>query len=97
VDESMLTGESLPVEKNPGDEVIGATMNQSGSFTMEAVRVGEETALSRIIHLVEQAQGSKAPIQRLADRVAGIFVPTVMAIAVATFIIWMIWGSLHRP
>jgi len=92
VDESMLTGESLPVEKNPGDEVIGATMNQSGSFTMEAVRVGEETALSRIIHLVEQAQGSKAPIQRLADRVAGIFVPTVMAIAVATFIIWMIWG-----
>lgn len=92
VDESMLTGESLPVEKQPGDEVVGATLNQSGSFTMEATRVGEETALSRIIRLVEQAQGSKAPIQRLADRVAGIFVPTVMVIAVVTFAIWMIWG-----
>lgn len=92
LDESMLTGESLPVEKNPGDEVIGATMNLSGSFTMEATRIGEETALARIIRLVEQAQGSKAPIQRLADRVAGIFVPVVMAIAVLTFILWLIWG-----
>jgi Cu+-exporting ATPase len=92
VDESMLTGESLPVDKNPGDEVIGATMNKSGSFTFEATRVGEETALAQIILLVEQAQGSKAPIQRLADTVAGIFVPIVMGLAVLTFIIWFFWG-----
>jgi len=92
VDESMLTGESLPVDKNPGDEVIGATLNKSGSFTFEATRIGEETALAQIIHLVEQAQGSKAPIQRLADQVAGVFVPFVMGIAVLTFIIWYFWG-----
>ncbi|MBI4767204.1 MAG: copper-translocating P-type ATPase [Deltaproteobacteria bacterium] len=92
VDESMLTGESLPVDKNPGDEVIGATLNKSGSFTFEATRVGEETALAQIILLVEQAQGSKAPIQRLADTVAGIFVPIVMGLAVLTFIIWFFWG-----
>jgi Cu+-exporting ATPase len=92
VDESMLTGESLPVDKNPGDEVIGATLNKSGSFLFEATRVGEETALAQIILLVEQAQGSKAPIQRLADQVAGIFVPIVMGIAVLTFIIWFFWG-----
>ena len=92
VDESMLTGESLPVDKNPGDEVIGATLNKSGSFTFEATRVGEETALAQIILLVEQAQGSKAPIQRLADQVAGVFVPIVMGIAVLTFIIWFFWG-----
>lgn len=92
VDESMLTGESLPVDKNPGDEVIGATLNKSGSFTFEATRVGEETALAQIILLVEQAQGSKAPIQRLADQVAGIFVPIVMGIAVLTFILWFFWG-----
>jgi len=92
VDESMLTGESLPVDKNPGDEVIGATLNKSGSFLFEATRVGEETALAQIIRLVEQAQGSKAPIQRLADKVAGIFVPVVMGIAVLTFLIWYFWG-----
>jgi Cu+-exporting ATPase len=92
VDESMLTGESLPVDKNPGDEVIGATLNKSGSFLFEATRVGEETALAQIIRLVEEAQGSKAPIQRLADRVAGVFVPVVMGIAVATFLIWYLWG-----
>ena len=92
VDESMLTGESLPVDKNPGDEVIGATLNKSGSFLFEATRVGEETALAQIIRLVEQAQGSKAPIQRLADKVAGIFVPVVMGIAVVTFLIWFFWG-----
>jgi P-type Cu+ transporter len=92
VDESMLTGESLPVDKNPGDEVIGATLNKSGSFLFEATRVGEETALAQIIRLVEQAQGSKAPIQRLADKVAGIFVPVVMGIAVVTFLIWYLWG-----
>lgn len=92
VDESMLTGESLPVDKNPGDEVIGATLNKSGSFTFEATRIGEETALAQIILLVEQAQGSKAPIQRLADQVAGIFVPIVMGIAVLTFVLWFFWG-----
>lgn len=92
VDESMLTGESLPVDKNPGDEVIGATLNKSGSFVFETTRVGEETALAQIIHLVEQAQGSKAPIQRLADQVAGVFVPIVMVIALLTFIIWLFWG-----
>ena len=92
VDESMLTGESLPVDKKPGDEVIGATLNKSGSFLFEATRVGEETALAQIIRLVEQAQGSKAPIQRLADKVAGVFVPVVMGIAVLTFLIWYFWG-----
>ncbi len=92
VDESMLTGESLPVEKKPGDEVIGATLNKSGSFTFEVTRVGEETALAQIIRLVEQAQGSKAPIQRLADKVAGIFVPVVMVIALLTFMVWYLWG-----
>ena len=92
VDESMLTGESLPVDKRPGDEVIGATLNKSGSFTFEALRIGEETALAQIIRLVEQAQGSKAPIQRLADKVAGVFVPVVMGIAVITFLVWYFWG-----
>ncbi len=92
VDESMLTGESLPVDKNPGDEVIGATLNKSGSFVFEATRIGEETALAQIILLVEQAQGSKAPIQRLADQVAGVFVPVVMGIASLTFVIWYFWG-----
>jgi Cu+-exporting ATPase len=92
VDESMLTGESLPVDKNPGDEVIGATLNKSGSFVFKATRIGEETALAQIIRLVEQAQGSKAPIQRLADQVAGVFVPIVMGIALLTFIIWYFWG-----
>ena len=92
VDESMLTGESLPVDKKPGDEVIGATLNKSGSFVFEATRIGEETALAQIIRLVEQAQGSKAPIQRLADKVAGVFVPVVMGIAVITFLVWYFWG-----
>ena len=96
VDESMLTGESLPVDKKPGDEVIGATMNKSGSFTFEATRVGEETALAQIIRLVEQAQGSKAPIQRLADKVAGVFVPVVMVIALLTFMVWYLWGPPPR-
>ena len=96
VDESMLTGESLPVDKKPGDEVIGATLNKSGSFTFEATRVGEETALAQIIRLVEQAQGSKAPIQRLADKVAGVFVPVVMVIALLTFMVWYLWGPPPR-
>ncbi len=88
VNESMLTGESMPVSKKPGDEVFAGTINQSGSFVFEATRVGAETALARIIRLVEEAQGSKAPIQRFADKVASIFVPAVIAIAVVTFIIW---------
>ncbi len=88
VDESMMTGESLPVTKAPGSEVFGATINKSGSFTFKATKVGSETALAQIIKLVEEAQGSKAPIQRLADKVASIFVPTVFCIATVTFLIW---------
>ncbi|MGH7408020.1 MAG: heavy metal translocating P-type ATPase, partial [Candidatus Methylomirabilales bacterium] len=88
VDESMITGESLPVEKRKGDPVIGATLNKTGSFRFEATKVGKDTVLAQIIRLVEEAQGSKAPIQRLADRVAGVFVPIVIGIAVATFLIW---------
>lgn len=88
VDESMVTGESLPIKKQPGDEVIGATINKTGSFMFRATRVGKDTVLAQIVALVQQAQGSKAPIQRLADRVTGWFVPSVIAIAIATFVIW---------
>ncbi len=88
VDESMLTGESIPTEKVKGSEVFGATLNSSGSITFKATKVGADTALSQIIRLVEEAQGSKAPIQRLADRVAAVFVPAVITIAAVTFLIW---------
>ncbi len=92
LDESMLTGESLPIDKAPGDDVFGATLNTTGSFTMRATHVGRETMLAHIIRLVEEAQGSKAPIQRLADYVASIFVPTVLGIAAVTFVVWAIFG-----
>jgi len=92
VDESMITGESIPVEKKTGDEVIGATINKSGSFKFEATKVGKDTALAQIIKLVQEAQGSKAPIQRLADVISGYFVPVVISIAILTFIIWYIFG-----
>ena len=88
IDEAMVTGESLPVKKHPGDEVIGATINKTGSFEFRATRVGKDTFLAQIVKLVQQAQGSKAPIQRLADQVTGWFVPAVIAIAILTFILW---------
>jgi Cu+-exporting ATPase len=92
VDESMVTGESMPVEKAEGDTVVGATINKTGAFRFRATRVGRDTVLAQIIQLVEEAQGSKAPIQRLADRIAGVFVPVVIAIALVTFGTWMTFG-----
>jgi Cu+-exporting ATPase len=92
VDESMLTGEPIPVSKREGDEVIGATMNTTGSFTFRATKVGAETALAQIIRLVEQAQGSKPPIARLADVIASYFVPAVIAAASVTFLVWLVFG-----
>ncbi|MGZ4129871.1 MAG: heavy metal translocating P-type ATPase, partial [Actinomycetota bacterium] len=90
VDESMLTGESVPVEKSVGDDVAGATVNRDGVLVVEATRVGQDTALAQIVRLVAEAQGSKAPIQRLADRVAGIFVPVVLVIAAGTAVAWLL-------
>jgi P-type Cu+ transporter len=96
IDESMITGESIPVEKQPQSKVIGATINATGSFIMQAERVGSETLLARIVQLVGQAQRSRAPIQRLADRVAAWFVPTVVAIAALTFAVWFFFGPQPR-
>ena len=92
VDESMITGESMPVKKEKGDEVIGATINKTGSFQFRTTKVGKDTALAQIIKLVQDAQGSKAPIQRLADVIAGYFVPIVISIAIATFVVWFNFG-----
>ena len=94
IDESMVTGESIPVDKKIGDQVIGGTINKQGSFTFTASYVGADTLLSRIIRMVEDAQGSKAPIQNIADKIAGVFVPVVLILAAATFIIWLTAGSL---
>ena len=92
VDESMITGESMPATRRVGDEVIGATMNTSGSFRFAATKVGEDTALHQIVRMVEEAQGSKAPIQRLADRISAMFVPAVLGVSAATFVIWLLFG-----
>jgi Cu+-exporting ATPase len=93
LDMSMITGEPMPVEVTAGDEVIGATINTSGHLTVEATRVGSETALAQVVRLVEQAQGSRAPVQRLADRVSAVFVPIVLVIALLTLIVWFASGS----
>ena len=92
VDRSLLTGESVPVEVGPGDEVVGATVNLEGRLVVRATRVGADTTLAQIVRLVEAAQGSKAPVQRLADRVAGVFVPVVLAVAAATLVGWLVTG-----
>jgi P-type Cu+ transporter len=92
LDESMLTGESLPVEKGPNDQVIGATLNKTGSFVFRATKVGKDTALAQIVKLVEEAQGSKAPLQRLADTISSYFVPAVLALATLTFLGWLAFG-----
>ncbi|PIR70858.1 MAG: copper-translocating P-type ATPase [Candidatus Nealsonbacteria bacterium CG10_big_fil_rev_8_21_14_0_10_40_24] len=92
IDESMITGESIPVEKKVGDEVIGATINKTGSFQFRATKVGAETALAQIVKLVQEAQGSKAPIQKLADIISRFFVPIVIAIAILAFVMWLIFG-----
>jgi Cu+-exporting ATPase len=96
IDESMLTGEAMPVARGPGDEVIGATMNLSGSFLFRATRVGRDTVLAQIVRLVQQAQGSKAPIQRVVDTVTGYFVPVVLAVALVTFVVWLAFGPEPR-
>ena len=96
VDESMITGESLPAEKGPGDAVVGGTLNRSGSFRFHATRVGKDTVLARIVHMVREAQASKPPIQKLVDQVAGVFVPTVIGIALLAFTVWYFFGPEPR-
>ena len=92
VDESMITGESMPLEKGPGDAVTGATVNKTGAFRFRATKVGRDTVLAQIVRLIQEAQGSKAPIQRLADEVASYFVPAVILVSIATFAVWYVWG-----
>lgn len=87
----MLTGESIPVDKTIGDVVIGSTINKNGFLKVKATKVGRDTALAQIIKVVEEAQGSKAPIQRVADQISGIFVPVVVVIAIITFAVWMLF------
>ncbi len=96
VDESMITGEPIPVEKGAGDEVIGATVNKTGTFTFRATRVGRDTALAQIVRLIQEAQGTKAPIQRLADRVSAYFVPVVIGVAMVTGMAWLVFGPEPR-
>ncbi|MCT3441047.1 copper-translocating P-type ATPase, partial [Limosilactobacillus fermentum] len=91
VDESMVTGESMPVQKGVGDPVIGSTINQAGTFQFEAQKVGADTMLSQIVELVKKAQTSHAPIQKLTDRIAQVFVPAVLIIAIVTFVVWFSW------
>src|SRR5690606_36062194 len=93
VDESMISGEPIPVEKITDDKVFAGTVNQKGSFQIRAEKVGSDTILAHIIKMVQQAQGSKAPVQKLVDKIAGVFVPVVIGIAILTFIIWIIWGG----
>jgi Cu+-exporting ATPase len=97
IDESMLTGESVPVEKKSGDEVIGASLNKTGFFKMRVTRMGKNTMLAQIIQLVKQAQGSKAPVQRLADKIAGIVVPVVIGLALLAFAFWWGFGDSFGP
>src|SRR3712207_4686997 len=92
----MLTGESLPVDKGPGDTVIGATLNKTGSFVFRATKVGKDTTLAQIVRLVEEAQGSKAPMQRMADTISGYFVPAVLVLALLTFLGWLLFGPEPR-
>lgn len=96
IDESMITGESIPVEKQPGEKVVGATLNGTGSLLMRAQKVGAETLLSQIVQMVSAAQRSRAPIQKLADRVSGYFIPVVIGLAVLTFVVWAVWGPSPR-
>jgi Cu+-exporting ATPase len=96
IDESMITGEPIPVAKHPGDKVIGATVNSTGSLLMKAVNVGTDTMLAKIVQMVSEAQRSRAPIQKLADTVAGYFVPAVVLIAVAAFFVWWTVGPEPR-
>jgi Cu+-exporting ATPase len=107
VDESIATGESLPVSKNPGDKVIGSTMNQTGFLKVEVREVGENTFLAQMIRLIEEAQGSKVPIQEFADRVTGVFVPVIFGISIVVFLLWLLfppagasgtaWGTRFGP